>query len=172
MSKRFGISLATALAVAGVALGQAPTTQDLPVMPAPVFLDTAGPAPEDGGLGQAGLAPPAANVFWVNAEYLLWWFKDSPVPMPLLTTTSNAGSMPVAAFADPNTTVLLGGQDYNSGLHQGARGTVGFWIDPHDQIAVEASYFFIGNQTTEARRGLRWSAWCPDPGRALLQCGH
>src|SRR5579864_5362585 len=50
------------------------------------------------------------NRFYANAEYLLWWFKDSPVPVPLLTTTSNPDAMPVAVLNDPNSTVLLGDQ--------------------------------------------------------------
>jgi len=85
---------------------------------------------------------------WVNAEYLLWWFKDSPLPLTFLTTTSNPGSMPIAVLGDPNTGVLLGNQDLNTGAHQGARFTAGLWIDNHHQIGVEGSYFLMANQTT------------------------
>src|ERR1019366_7600502 len=70
-----------------------------------------------------------ARRWYGSADYLLWWFKDSPVPVPLLTTTSNPGSMPVAAFNDSNTSVLLGNESLGSGVHQGARFTLGYWID-------------------------------------------
>ena len=42
-----------------------------------------------------------------GAEYLLWWFKDNPLPAPLLTTTSNLNAMPVAVFNDSQTGVLI-----------------------------------------------------------------
>ena len=63
--------------------------------------------------------------WYASADYLLWWFKDSPLPVPLLTTTSNPNSTPVAAFNDPNTSVLLGNENLGGGLHQGARFTAG-----------------------------------------------
>jgi hypothetical protein len=83
-----------------------------------------------------------------SAEYLLWWFKDSPLPVPLLATTSNPGAAPVVLLGDPSTTVLLGDQRLNTGLHQGARFTIGGWIDDHREIAVEGSYFFTASKTT------------------------
>ena len=86
--------------------------------------------------------------WYASADYLLWWFKDSPLPVPLLTTTSNPNSTPVAAFNDPNTSVLLGNGDLNGGLHQGACFTAGGWIDDRRQIGLEGSYFFLADQTT------------------------
>jgi hypothetical protein len=89
-----------------------------------------------------------ASRWYASAECLLWWFKDSPLPVPLLTTTSNPNSMPVAAFNDPETSILLGNQNFGTGLHEGARFTAGVWIDNHHQIAVEGNYFFMASKTT------------------------
>ena len=86
--------------------------------------------------------------WYASADYLLWWFKDSPVPVPLLTTSSNSNSTPVAALNDPNSSVLLGNESLGGGLHQGARFTAGGWIDDRRQIGLEGSYFFLADQTT------------------------
>jgi hypothetical protein len=86
--------------------------------------------------------------WYASAEALRWWFKGSPVPVPLLTTTSDPTAMPLAAFAEPGTTVVLGNHDIGSSGHWGGRFTIGGWIDDRRQIAVEGSYFFLGNHTT------------------------
>jgi len=86
--------------------------------------------------------------WYASADYLLWRFKDSPLPVPLLTTTSNPNSTPAAAFNDPNTTVLIGNENLDGGLHQGARFTLGCWIDDRGQIGLEGDYFFLANKTT------------------------
>jgi hypothetical protein len=82
-----------------------------------------------------------------GVESLLWWFKGSPVPVPLLTTSTDATAMPVAAFNDPNTRVLIGNHDLGTGGHWGSRFTAGFWIDDRRQVALEGSYFFVANRT-------------------------
>jgi len=148
MRKRFCFSLVTVIAVASAALGQGPTTQDLPIAQLPTIIDAAAPGPEVGSSATSDLVPPEGDRFWVNADYLLWWFKDSPLPVPLLTTTSNPNSTPIAAFTDPNTSVLLGNQDISTRVHQGARFNAGYLLDTHYQIALEGSFFYIGNQTT------------------------
>jgi Putative beta barrel porin-7 (BBP7) len=156
MRKRFCFSLATVIAVASIAMGQAPTPQTLPSLPLPATIDVAAPGPDDasgGPVGPAGPAAPEGNHFWVNADSLFWWFKDSPLPAPLLTTTSNPNLTPGALFGDPNTTVLLGSHDMNTGAHQGVRCTAGFCLDPRSQIAVEASGFYLGSRTTSRAVG-------------------
>jgi hypothetical protein len=66
-----------------------------------------------------------------SAEYLLWWTKDSPVPVPLVTDD----------VFGPGTRVLLGGDDVDLGHRNGARFTVGYQLDP--DWAVEAVGFFL-----------------------------
>jgi len=106
------------------------------------ILGAATPAPFDFG----GTDKP--RQFYASADYLLWWFKDSPVPVPLLTTTSNPASLPVATIGDSNTNVLLGNESLGGGVHQGARLTLGYWIDDSRQIGLEGGYFFLADKTT------------------------
>src|SRR5262245_9985124 len=47
---------------------------------------------------------------WVSAEYLLWWIKDGPFPVPLATTGSATDPTP-GALGQPGTTVLFGGSN-------------------------------------------------------------
>ncbi len=109
-------------------------TRPLPDAPEPIILDT--------GEDEQG------SRWYGSAESLLWWFKDSPMPVPLLTTTSNPNSMPVAGLNDPNTSVLLGNQSLGTGVHVGGRITAGMWIDDRHEIAVEGSYFVLASKTT------------------------
>src|SRR5437764_1444056 len=76
-----------------------------PPLPGPIYYAPHGPpAP----VLQEG--PPADTSLWFSAEYLLWWFKKSPMPVPLVTSSpATAGS--TGALNDPTATVVLGGQD-------------------------------------------------------------
>jgi Putative beta barrel porin-7 (BBP7) len=129
----------------------------LEVTPAPPARGGAEPAAFDFG------GTDKARRWYGSADYLLWWFKDSPVPVPLLTTTSNPGSMPVAAFNDSNTSVLLGNESLGGGVHQGARFTLGYWIDDGRQIGLEGGYFFLADKTT-----VRSAASSGQPGAPVL----
>jgi hypothetical protein len=93
--------------------------------------------------------PPQTDnpAFWFSAEYLLWWFKKSPVPVPLVTTTSQPDLTPTAAIGQDGTSVLLGTQALDTGARHGARFTAGSWLDVHRTLGVEASYFVIASRT-------------------------
>jgi hypothetical protein len=83
--------------------------------------------------------------FWVNADYLLWWFKDSHVPTPLLTAT--APRVGTGVPGDPNTNVVLGGRDIDLEAHSGARLSAGVWLDCDHKCGVEGNYFFLDSRT-------------------------
>ena len=165
MRRGFCRAFAKMLGSAGLAIGL--STQAFAQAPPATSAGAIGiPAPDAGrpgnlvGVAPAPLPDPAmpmmsnggeieqASRWYVGAESLLWWFKDSPLPVPLLTTTSNPNAMPLAAINDPNATVLLGNQNLSTGDHWGARFTAGFWIDDRHQIALEGGYFFLANKTT------------------------
>ena len=63
---------------------------------------------------------------WASGEYLIWWLKDAPVPVPLLTTgpTDSGGQL------DANgTSVVLGNSNINLGTTSGGRVTAGCYVD-------------------------------------------
>jgi hypothetical protein len=128
--------------IASPRLGSEGPAAPAAVAPAPPLGDAAGLTTSDCGQTDR------PSRWYGGAESLLWWFKGSPVPVPLLTTTSNPNAMPVAALDDPNASVLLGNQHLDTGAHWGARFTAGYWIDERQQIAVEGSYLFLTKQTT------------------------
>jgi hypothetical protein len=86
---------------------------------------------------------------WASAEYLLWWLKDSPDPVPLLTGTplGSTAAFP-GALGNPDTSVLLGGHSVDTEEHSGARFTLGYWLDDQAIFGVEAQYFFLGIKTS------------------------
>lgn len=85
--------------------------------------------------GVASAQTPALGLYG-SAEYLLWWTKDSPAPVPLVTN---------GRLDQPGTQVFLGGDDIGLGGRNGARFTVGYSLNP--DWAVEAVGFFLSTGT-------------------------
>jgi hypothetical protein len=94
--------------------------------------------------------------FWGSAEYLLWWTKNAPLPVPIVTTGDPTVGFPAlntaGAIGSNGTRVLLGDSNVNFGAFSGMRFTVGGWIDPHQVYGVEVSGFLLENLTNT------WSA--------------
>jgi hypothetical protein len=82
-------------------------------------------------------APPQAGTFSVSAEALVWWFKNSPAPVPLVT------DHPVG---QPGTRTFLGGQDLDTGANPGFRLTAGYAFT--ERWGVEGSFFYIPPRST------------------------
>lgn len=79
--------------------------------------------------------------FYGRAEYLLWWTKDSPQRVPLVTN----------GFLDrPATQILMGGTDIDTGRHHGGRLTLGYWLTEDHTWGVEASGFYLPTVTQQA----------------------
>jgi hypothetical protein len=87
---------------------------------------------------------------WVDAEYLLWWVKQGPLPVPLVTTGSVAASSP-GALGQQGTQILFGNSDLDYGTFSGGRLTVGVWLDPDATIGLEGQGFFLERRSTGAR---------------------
>jgi hypothetical protein len=101
---------------------------------------------------------PGGNRLWGQAEYLLWWIKDSNIP-PLATvgTTANHGALV------PGTTILFGGDDVDNEERSGGRFTIGYWFDDCHTWGVEGSYLFLGS------RSVPFAANCPANGGVLAR---
>jgi hypothetical protein len=153
--------------LAALALGSSTVlAQEQPGTRLPPGPDPGAAAPvavADDGSIPADVRPGDADRVWFRADYLLWWLKRSPVPVPLVTTTSDLTSQPPAALFQPGTSSVLGGQDVSSGAHSGIRLGGGGWIDDRRTIGVEANYFYLANRTVS--RGV---ASTGDPGTPVL----
>jgi hypothetical protein len=90
-----------------------------------------------------------AGHFWVSAEYLLWWIKDSRLPP--LVTTSPPGSGGV--LGQPGTTVLFGGSNLDHEARSGGRFIFGFWLDKGQTIGLESEYFFLSSRSNNFTAG-------------------
>jgi hypothetical protein len=115
--------------------------------------------PSDAATTQALAMPENAPTYriWARTEYLVWWVKDSPLPVPLVTTGDpRVGFDPnlvntvntAGAIGQPGTTVLLG----NGGVHfpafSGLRVAAGAWIDPEQKVGIEGSGFLLQRRTS------------------------
>ena len=120
---------------AGWCFGQAPATTMVNSDPMPVW---AGPA--DG----AGSAPRA----WVSADYLLWWFKEQPLPPFLVLTgdptTDNPGALNAGGVAMANNARVNYGA--LSGMRITAGGTLG-----DGGLGIDGSGFLLPQQSRTLR---------------------
>jgi hypothetical protein len=112
---------------------------------APYFLDgslpqgppavPAEPVPEC-ATEPAGCAAPG---LWVSGEYLLWWVKDGPLPVPLVTT-GPPDSLGVLGAHD---TSVVGGTNLDYHAFSGGRFTLGTWLNDCQHFGLESSGFFL-----------------------------
>src|SRR5262245_8058238 len=86
------------------------------------------------------LQPVATTHLWFSAEYLIWWLKDGPMPVPVLTSADPFDVNP-GALGQPGTHVLLGGTDVDNRTRNGGRFNLGYWFDDCQTIGMEGSYF-------------------------------
>jgi hypothetical protein len=126
------------LVIPDAAASQPPPAEPL-IISSPALPDVASP--------NAAVAWVSSGRFYVGAEYLLWWTKKSPIPVPLVTTTTDTTQMPTATIGANGTSVVLGNQDLDTSARHGARFTAGAWCDERGELGVEASYFFLASQT-------------------------
>lgn len=84
---------------------------------------------------------------WIEAEYLLWWTKGQPVPVPLVTAAPDGSTaLFPGAIGNPDTRLLLGNETVDGPERHGFRIAGGWWLS--DSVGVDASYFRLINETT------------------------
>jgi hypothetical protein len=95
--------------------------------------------------------------FWARAEYLSWWVKDAPLPVPVVTTGDpRVGFDPnlvntvntAGAIGQRGTQVLFGGDNINSRAFSGLRLTLGGWADVEKLLGLEGSGFALERRTS------------------------
>jgi hypothetical protein len=128
--------------------GPAPYSLGAPYSPRPGFY-----TPPPGADGPPPYVPgrfldydPACDpCFWVGFEGLLWWTKNQPLPVPVVTTgpaaPGGAGALGAAG------TVNLNGP-LNNGVEGGGRLFVGGWFNSDHTFGMEGSLFVLGQQST------------------------
>jgi hypothetical protein len=84
--------------------------------------------------------------FWLGLEGLIWWLKDQPVSVPLVTTGPASQGGNAGDLGMPGTTSLDGP------LHNGATGGfrlfMGGWFNPTHTIGMDGSLFILGQEST------------------------
>jgi Putative beta barrel porin-7 (BBP7) len=88
---------------------------------------------------------PPNHSFWASAEYLAWWVKGQTLPV-LVTAGNPADALP-GALGQPGTTVLYGGGRVADDVRSGARFRAGWWFDDEHTIGIDASFFFLNQET-------------------------
>ena len=139
------LTIAGALVTAlGVGQARAQTPSSAPVAP-------------DQGATEAAAVHPASPLsrLYGGIEYLHWWVKDAPLSVPLVSSGPEANKE--GFLINSGTTILygapfspaVGGNDKQAfpGFN-GARLTVGYWLDDAQRYAVEASGFLLQSRTT------------------------
>lgn len=79
---------------------------------------------------------------WAHAEYLTWWIKDGPLPVPLVTAGPSAS---FAVLDQPGTNVLFG-TTIDHDVFSGGRFTLGTWLNGEKNLGVEGNFFFLGRR--------------------------
>jgi hypothetical protein len=114
-----------------------------PPSPPPPYAEPVPPPPP------VAWAPPKLAAFqggWVQTDFLFWWIRSMSNPTPLATGGS-LSDIPPGAIGQPNTSVLLGGQNIHFNPSGGFRIAAGDWFGAEQRWGLEGSFFFLGQQT-------------------------
>lgn len=100
----------------------------------------------------ACLCGPPGRV-WFGAEYLLWTTQGNALPALLTTAPAGTPRAVAGTLGNPNTTVLLGGNNANNNWRSGFRMYGGLWLNDDQTCGLEAGYFFLGQSNYNASIG-------------------
>lgn len=91
--------------------------------------------------------PNGSMTTWLDADYLLWWFKPAPAGPALLTTgnLTDPTSLGSGILGQPGTSVLAGNSYLNTGPYSGFRIGGGF-MAPSGTIGGEGSFFYLAQE--------------------------
>ncbi|MBI3408029.1 MAG: BBP7 family outer membrane beta-barrel protein [Planctomycetes bacterium] len=102
-------------------------------------------------------ADPGPARIWARGEYLLWWVKNAPIPVPLVTTGDPNDGFPLVnsagAIGMPATRVLFGGSDVDYGATSGMRFTLGGWVGDNQTFGIEGNAFLLERRTNQFAAG-------------------
>jgi hypothetical protein len=84
-------------------------------------------------------------IFWVGVEGLVWWTKNQPLPLPLVTTGPASQGSAAGGFGAPGTASLNGPLDF--GAEGGVRVFAGGWFNADHTLGLDGSFFDLGRQS-------------------------
>ncbi|HXG12445.1 MAG TPA: BBP7 family outer membrane beta-barrel protein [Gemmataceae bacterium] len=154
MRKGFLAALGTLLAGAGLSLAQPVPYPGTPLTEG--WLEPGAVhgfvSDEEPGLEEDCLPPDCGRppLVWASAEYLLWWVKDGPLPLPLVTVGDPADIDP-GALGQPGTRILFGQRDLHYGSFAGGRLAVGSWLNKNRSIGLEGTLFLLERRSDTFR---------------------
>jgi hypothetical protein len=149
MYKAILVALAVSLLESSQLLAQTGVQSNCP----PVQAECPQPRLEafQGAIADCCNTPVAFDRFWGSTEYLLWWMKSAPLPVPIVTTGDPSVGFPglntAGGIGSPGTRVLYGDSNVNFGAFSGIRLTAGGWIDSYGTYGLEVSGFLLQNMS-------------------------
>jgi len=97
--------------------------------------------------GSVTLDGPSQDLFFFQAEYLLWWANRPRIPVLASTSASGTG---FGFLGDPDTRTLLGPGTFGPSLRNGMRVRLGGFFDECSPTGFDASFFFLGRASEQA----------------------
>jgi hypothetical protein len=82
---------------------------------------------------------------WFEADFLLWFIKQGPLNVPLVTAGNTSDANP-GALGQPHTQVLFGTSGLDYGAIPGGRFDMGYWFDAESRFGIEAGFFLLSQQ--------------------------
>src|SRR5436190_8763824 len=150
MKKALFLALGSWFACAGLAPAQGVSSIPMPTR-APASLlaaPEAAPAPAS-SVDWSGTHDNDCSRFWLKSEYLLWRFKDAPLPAPIAVLVDPNALVPgqnPGAIGSAGTTVISP-NSFDPGLFSGTRATAGVWLDEERTLGLEVSGFLLESRT-------------------------
>jgi hypothetical protein len=129
----------------------APSNQAAVPVSHPAAPAWAGADPAPGGpfsdLAHMYRAPLRGPNNWAGIDYLLWFVKSAPLPIPLVNTTIGpedlANSPAAGGIDDPLATTLLGRKTIDFGARSGIRVWGGRWFDSCQETGIESNTYYL-----------------------------
>lgn len=140
MFNRFVWVLGVWAIAASSILAQTPPPPPPSISGSPTISDAKSPpagTPVPPELIAPGLQGPQNDAFkfWVRAEYMAWWVKNTPQPISLVTGDPNN---PTQELLDTNRSL---------GTFSAYRIGLGIWLDPYNNVGLETTFFSLPRRT-------------------------
>ena len=101
------------------------------------------PDDDDFGVFVPNMRAPHSHL-WFRGEALLWWLKGGQTPALLATSPAGTPLSQAGVLGQPGTTVLVGDEGMNPGMHAGGRISFGTWFGNAEESGLEVSYMILG----------------------------